>query len=158
VSLTQTLQLDWNVLINQLQLYPKYLPVALQIIRNDAFQELEEVLPALVAAQEALNALNKNDIVEVKSFSKPPNLVQLTLEGVCGLLGEKADWESARRVCIYVCQNLGSTAYSAVTRVLSQPVLEPTIAIRQSNTVRSVACTDPMQSKSHCRCSQMPSS
>jgi hypothetical protein len=79
----------------------------LQVYRNDAFQELEEVLPALHAAQEALNSLNKNDIIEVKSFSKPPNLVQLTLEGVCGLLGEKADWETARRVCtLAYCPNV----------------------------------------------------
>ena len=67
-------------------------------MRNDAFQELEEVLPALRAAEEALNALNKGDIIEIKTFTKPPNLVQLTLEGVCGLLGEKADWDTARRV------------------------------------------------------------
>jgi len=43
-------------------------------------------LPALEAAQKALNALNKNDIIEIKTFTKPPALVQLTMEGVCILL------------------------------------------------------------------------
>lgn len=44
------------------------------------------MLPALAAAQKALNALNKNDIIEIKTFIKPPALVQLTMEGVCILL------------------------------------------------------------------------
>ncbi len=43
-------------------------------------------MPALEAAQKALNALNKNDIIEIKTFTKPPALVQLTMEGVCILL------------------------------------------------------------------------
>ena len=33
-----------------------------------------------------MSALNKNDIIEIKTFSKPPALVQLTMEGVCILL------------------------------------------------------------------------
>lgn len=56
------------------------------------------MLPALEAAEKALSALNKNDIVEIKTFSKPPALVQLTMEGVCILLHEKPDWETAKRV------------------------------------------------------------
>ena len=56
------------------------------IAADDAQQELNQVLPALEAAQKALNALNKNDIIEIKTFTKPPALVQLTMEGVCILL------------------------------------------------------------------------
>lgn len=44
------------------------------------------MLPTLEAAQRALNALNKNDIIEIRTFTKPPVLVQLTMEGVCILL------------------------------------------------------------------------
>ena len=51
-----------------------------------ARHELDEVLPTLEAAQRALNALNKNDIIEIRTFTKPPLLVQLTMEGVCILL------------------------------------------------------------------------
>ncbi len=43
-------------------------------------------------------ALNKNDIVEIKSFSKPPPLVQMTMEAVCILKGEKPDWDTAKKV------------------------------------------------------------
>lgn len=56
------------------------------VAADDAQQELNQVLPALEAAQKALNALNKNDIIEIKTFTKPPALVQLTMEGVCILL------------------------------------------------------------------------
>jgi hypothetical protein len=57
-----------------------------QEIKDDAQKDLDEALPALNSAVEALNALNKNDITEIKSFTKPPPLVQLTMEGVCVLL------------------------------------------------------------------------
>ena len=71
---------------------------AVQTMRNEARAEVQAALPALRAAEEALQALNKNDIGEVKTFPKPPALVQLTMEGVLVLLGEKPDWDTARRV------------------------------------------------------------
>ncbi|KAF8058456.1 DNAH6 [Scenedesmus sp. PABB004] len=56
------------------------------------------VLPALESAVAALDALNKADIIEMRTFIKPPPLVQLTMEGVCTLLQEKTDWDAAKRV------------------------------------------------------------
>jgi dynein heavy chain len=44
------------------------------------------VLPELENAVKALDALNKADVIEMKTFLKPPALVQLTMEGVCLLL------------------------------------------------------------------------
>jgi hypothetical protein len=44
------------------------------------------VLPALQSAVAALDSLNKTDIIEMRTFIKPPALVQLTMEGVCILL------------------------------------------------------------------------
>jgi hypothetical protein len=35
---------------------------------------------------QALDALNKADIIEMRTFIKPPTLVHLTMEGVCILL------------------------------------------------------------------------
>jgi hypothetical protein len=54
-------------------------------------------MPALNAAIDSLKALNKNDIVEIKSFAKPPPLVQMTLEAVCILKQEKPDWDTVRK-------------------------------------------------------------
>lgn len=59
---------------------------------------MAEALPALESAVNSLKALNKNDIVEIKSFPKPPNLVQMTMEAVCILRQEKPDWETAKKI------------------------------------------------------------
>lgn len=74
------------------------LPVCPQVVADDAKADLEEAMPALNAAIDSLKALNKNDIVEIKSFPKPPPLVQMTMEAVCILKGEKPDWDTAKRV------------------------------------------------------------
>lgn len=69
-----------------------------QLIKDDAQRDLNAALPALNAALAALNSLNKNDITEIKSFSKPPLLVLTTMEAVCILFGQKPDWDTAKKV------------------------------------------------------------
>ncbi|UYV81318.1 DNAH6 [Cordylochernes scorpioides] len=56
-------------------------------IKADAQKDLDEALPALEKAVKALNALDKNDISEVRVFNKPPEMVQVVMEAVCILLG-----------------------------------------------------------------------
>ena len=70
---------------------------ATQLIKDDAQKDLDAALPALNAALTALNSLNKNDITEIKSFSKPPPLVLTTMEAVCVLFGQKADWDTSKK-------------------------------------------------------------
>ena len=65
---------------------------------DDAKRDLDAALPALNSAVSALNALSKNDIVEIKGFAKPPPLVQKVMECVCILLGAKTDWDAAKKV------------------------------------------------------------
>lgn len=70
------------------------------------------VLPALQSAVAALDSLNKADIIEMRTFIKPPALVQLTMEGVCILLqvccccqAESASaWVCLWRLCHAVAQ------------------------------------------------------
>ena len=71
---------------------------AVKVIADDAQADLDKALPALEAAVSALSALNKNDITEIKSFAKPPPLVQTTMEAVCILKGEKTDWDTAKKM------------------------------------------------------------
>ncbi|KIZ07655.1 Dynein heavy chain 6, axonemal [Monoraphidium neglectum] len=81
----------------------KRMQQATQAMADEAQADLDEALPALEAALDSLKALNKarprpNDIVEIKSFPKPPPLVQMTLEAVCILKQEKPDWDTAKRI------------------------------------------------------------
>ncbi|XP_001850815.2 dynein heavy chain 6, axonemal [Culex quinquefasciatus] len=69
-----------------------------QEIADEAAKDLEIVMPTLQAAQDALKALNKNDINELRVFQKPPKLVQFVMEAVLILLGAKTDWNSAKVV------------------------------------------------------------
>ncbi|VDM03485.1 unnamed protein product [Schistocephalus solidus] len=69
-----------------------------QAIADDAQRDLDEALPALQAANKALDSLDKNDISEIRVFTKPPQLVQTVMEAVCLMLGQKTDWASAKTV------------------------------------------------------------
>ncbi|KAH7474018.1 hypothetical protein PRIC2_014162 [Phytophthora ramorum] len=64
----------------------------------DAQRDLDQALPALNAAVAALDSLDKKDITEVKGFVKPPQAVQVVMEAVCIMLGEKVDWDNSKRI------------------------------------------------------------
>ncbi|CAL1541921.1 unnamed protein product [Lymnaea stagnalis] len=67
-----------------------------QAIASDAQRDLDEALPALEAAIKALDSLDKNDISEIRVFTKPPELVQTVMEAVAILLNNKTDWASVK--------------------------------------------------------------
>ncbi|XP_071360020.1 dynein axonemal heavy chain 6 [Trachinotus anak] len=69
-----------------------------QAIADDAQRDLDEALPALEGANQALNSLDKADISEIKVFTKPPDLVMTVMEAVCILLNCKPDWPSAKQL------------------------------------------------------------
>lgn len=45
------------------------------IKQRDCAEDLKKAEPALIAAQEALNTLNKSNLTELKSFGSPPGAV-----------------------------------------------------------------------------------
>ena len=47
---------------------------------------------------QALDALDKSDIAEVRVFSKPPELVSTVMEAICILFNVRPDWASAKSV------------------------------------------------------------
>ncbi|TKS69211.1 Dynein heavy chain 6, axonemal [Collichthys lucidus] len=69
-----------------------------QAIADDAQRDLDEALPALECANQALNSLDKADISEIKVFTKPPDLVMTVMEAVCILLNYKPDWAGAKQL------------------------------------------------------------
>ncbi|XP_060076356.1 dynein axonemal heavy chain 1-like, partial [Ylistrum balloti] len=54
-----------------------------QAIADDAQRDLNEALPALEAAVASLKSLNKNDVVEVRAMTRPPDGVKMVMEAVC---------------------------------------------------------------------------
>ena len=67
-------------------------------IADDAQADLDLALPALENSVKALNALTKGDITEIKSFAKPPPLVQTVMEAVCIMKGVKPDWDNSKKL------------------------------------------------------------
>uniref|UniRef100_A0A3Q0KTZ4 Dynein axonemal heavy chain 2 n=1 Tax=Schistosoma mansoni TaxID=6183 RepID=A0A3Q0KTZ4_SCHMA len=59
--------------------------------------DLAQAMPALEAAVQALESLNKKDITEIKSYGKPPLLVQKVLEAVMILRGADPSWAESKR-------------------------------------------------------------
>ena len=54
--------------------------------------------PALVAAEKAVNELNKDDITELKKVNNPIKAVSLALECTLVYLGYKScDWKTAQK-------------------------------------------------------------
>ena len=66
-------------------------------IAENAQQDLNEALPALEEAVKALESLNKKDMTEIKSYGRPPPLVEKVMEAVMILRGSEPSWAEAKR-------------------------------------------------------------
>ena len=67
------------------------------VLAEAAQKDLDEALPALEAAVEALKALNKKDLGEVKSYPTPPELVETVMQAVMILRQSDPSWAEAKR-------------------------------------------------------------
>jgi len=118
------------------------------VIKEDAERDLNEAMPALQAAVDALDSLDKNDITEMKSFAKPPPLVQTTMEAVCVLMGEKADWDTSKRLLgdaqfikrlkEYDKDNIPEKALKQLKKYIDDPNYTPERVQSQSKAARSI--------------------
>ncbi|KAJ8721187.1 hypothetical protein PYW07_001962 [Mythimna separata] len=66
-------------------------------LADAAMRDLASAMPALEEAIKALDALNKKDITEVKSYAKPPYKVEMVMEAVLILLQKEPTWAEAKR-------------------------------------------------------------
>ncbi|XP_067860408.1 dynein axonemal heavy chain 9-like [Heptranchias perlo] len=70
--------------------------------QRDCEEDLAKAEPALIAAQEALNTLNKNNLTELKSFGTPPSAVTnvaaavLVLTATGGKIPKDRSWKAAK--------------------------------------------------------------
>jgi dynein heavy chain len=67
------------------------------ILAADAEQELKKAEPALLAAQAALEMLDKKFIAEIKSFSSPPPDVATVMSAVMIILGKDTSWAAVKK-------------------------------------------------------------
>ena len=119
-----------------------------QAIADEAKADLEEALPALQAAVDSLKALNKNDIVEIKSFPKPPPLVQMTMEAVCILKQEKPDWDTSKKILSdtnfmksleeFDKDNIPESVIRRLKKYIDDPSYLPDIVGKQSSAAKSL--------------------
>ncbi|KAJ8670787.1 hypothetical protein QAD02_002046 [Eretmocerus hayati] len=59
--------------------------------------DLASVEPALEEAMKALDALNKKDLTEIKSFTRPPAKVEMVMEAVMILKNSEPSWAESKR-------------------------------------------------------------
>lgn len=55
-------------------------------------------MPAYYSAIRALDSLDKPAIVEMKSYTKPPDAVELVMNAVCLLFKKKQSWDEGKRL------------------------------------------------------------
>ncbi|KAL3313635.1 Dynein heavy chain 2, axonemal [Cichlidogyrus casuarinus] len=59
--------------------------------------DLALAMPALEDAMRALESLNKKDITEIKSYGKPPTMVEIVMSAVMILRGAEPTWAEAKK-------------------------------------------------------------
>ncbi|CRK89849.1 CLUMA_CG003435, isoform A [Clunio marinus] len=117
-------------------------------LADDAAKDLETVMPQLRTAQDALKALNKSDVNEIRVFQKPPKLVQFVMEAVCILLGAKPDWNTAKQIMSdvnflkklqdYDANNIQDATVKKLKPYIDHKDFQPAIVEKVSKTARSM--------------------
>ncbi|XP_003505691.1 dynein heavy chain 6, axonemal isoform X1 [Cricetulus griseus] len=119
-----------------------------QAIADDAQRDLEEALPALDAANKALDSLDKADISEIRVFTKPPDLVMTVMEAISILLNAKPDWPTAkqllgdsnflRRLLEYDKENIKPQILAKLQRYINNPDFVPEKVEKVSKACKSM--------------------
>jgi dynein heavy chain len=107
-----------------------------KIIAQQAQTDLDKAIPALNAAADALNALNKAHISETKNFPKPPPAVEMVMAAV--LILRKAPstaWDEAKRhlsdinflqqLVDYDKDNMSDKLLQKIDKYMANPDFEP---------------------------------
>lgn len=89
--------------------------------RTAVMEDLSKVEPAVREAQQAVQSIKKQNLIEVRSMTNPPAPVKLAMESICLLLGEpNNDWKSVRSMI--VGENFISTIVNFNSEKLSDTI------------------------------------
>ena len=104
-------------------------------LQMDAKRDLTKAMPAYQTAVKALESLEKKDIIEIRSFVKPPMIVQTVMEAVCILLEEQPTWESARKIlnrptymedlANFDKDNISTKTVAKLSKYIENPEMQP---------------------------------
>ena len=118
--------------------------------QRDCEADLAKAEPALIAAKEALDTLNKNNLTELKSFGSPPNAVVNVTAAVMVLLSNKAgkvpkdrSWKAAKimmgkvddflsNLVNYDKENIPDYCMKAIKPYLENPEFDPEKVLSKS--------------------------
>ncbi|KAI8425206.1 hypothetical protein MSG28_007028, partial [Choristoneura fumiferana] len=89
---------------------------------NICAADLAKAEPALLAAQEALNTLNKNNLTELKAFGSPPDAVVMVTAAVLVLFSKRGK----------IAKDRSWKACKAVMPYIKNPEFDPTIIASKS--------------------------
>ncbi|PFH37249.1 dynein, axonemal, heavy chain 2 family protein [Besnoitia besnoiti] len=70
--------------------------VETKLLSEDARRDLAKAMPALEAAIDALEKLDKKSVAEVKAYTKPPDLVVKTMAAVMTVMEKTPSWAQAK--------------------------------------------------------------
>ncbi|GMI17677.1 hypothetical protein TrLO_g10552 [Triparma laevis f. longispina] len=104
-------------------------------LQMDAKRDLAKAMPAYQNAVKALESLEKKDIIEIRSFTTPPLIVQTVMEAVCILLEEQPTWASARKIlnrptymedlANFDKDNISAKTLAKITKYIENPDMHP---------------------------------
>ena len=115
---------------------------------QEAEKDLDDVIPILAHAREALSAMNKADISEIRVFVNPPFLVMTVMSAVNICLNTKADWATAKMVLAdpgfintlmkYDVESFTEKTYAKLKQYTKNPDFKPDIVSKVSRACKSL--------------------
>ena len=117
---------------------------------QDIQRELEVAEPELNAAQDALNDLKKEALTEIRSYAKPPPLVEKVLCAVMIALNLEPSWSQAKKELTdpnfilqlrsFRPQDMNTSTLKTLTKRVSEAEFDPE-TVRTKSTAAAVLCT-----------------
>ncbi|KAL0970220.1 hypothetical protein UPYG_G00238880 [Umbra pygmaea] len=115
---------------------------------ENAQKDLDEALPDLDLAMKALESLNKKDMTEIKSYGRPPALVETVMQAVMILRGNEPTWAEAKRqlgdsnfikqLINFDKDNISERVLKKISQYCTQPDFQPDIIGRVSLAAKSL--------------------
>eukprot|EP00755_Sulcionema_specki_P039442 Sspe_Gene.24365::Locus_9652_Transcript_6_6_Confidence_0.333_Length_4767::g.24365::m.24365/K10408/DNAH; dynein heavy chain, axonemal len=118
-------------------------------IRAECQAGLDKAMPVFYQAQDALKTLDKKDIDQIKSYAKPPDAVEKTMNAIILLLGAtKLDWATAKQFMTdtrffkkleeYDKDNIDPKVIKKLQQFIKDPGFTPDIIGQSSNPCKSM--------------------